>query len=917
MTVSLAPPALVVQQLFARNPSGVDRPLAPLLIGPLAQTVRYGQADEKEDGFLGDYDDDPGLVDGKAQTAFVYPNLELGNVIDQDTVKVFVENGLWQYFQSTDSGIRAKSLTKVRVPTDVFRKKNGFDNTVLDGGVQVGDLIRIKGQDDNTDDFTHSTYVIDVVGDTVSSSVGAASAASNNQGVVTEGSSVTADADNSDALSIAVDPSGYDGRLAGIAEETYTVEVIEGGIPTTAKVKVTSASGTDNQSSVTTVALNNPLSIGTRGATVTFTADQGSSFTLGDSWDVTVRAGYAIPSLALAGTYTGSRDRTYVVEVTEGGDLGSAKVLISSQDGTDSLPEKVATVAPFALGSYGITLEYTAADGLFTGDSWSVPATAESEGALRTLVLASTLPSNVPLDQDTGLEVELFRRISRELPVQTTTSGGSTYTVEASQVLIAGGIEVYDPDITLSGSAIATKLMSPGDFTGASKLYVEYRSWYPSSSDLMSISAREDLGTALSGPTDDWNPLKKAVQVCRLGAGGETIYAINTGDPDLLSNWEDVLDIVSRSNSVYGYVPLSLDADVQAAVLSAVNEANDERENSYRVAWFGSSNFVSGSVLDATSTSDEEVALAVVEDDSAASGTQYTQVRLTSGNADLLELGIRAGDEVHYNFSVDAWGNETKTTRLISSVRSADTLIISEELGEQAIPLKIEVHRTYNRAELRQKYSAEAGQWSSDLVRYVLAPSAVVGTVTLPSYYVASLIAGMRVAFSPHQPLSTMSLPGVATVNGLNRLRYEDLNLIAGSGAMICHFDYRTNSSRIRHAITTGDNEILAKREESMVSARHAALFQIVDSLAPYVGQINLGDDEQFGVLEEQLRSELSSIERSLQNQGFTPELGGLIRSLEIVRIAPSSIMLDELIIEGSLELGRPGNRITFSVLIL
>lgn len=916
-TTSLAPPALVVNQQFSRRPAGLDRPLLPVLFGSLADVIRYSEASEKERGYLGIYDHDPAIVDGEAQTLLPWPSLPVGNVADQEFFKLFVEDGLFRYLDVSAGDAVAPARNKIRDPNYKFRTNGAFTGDLIDGGVLRGDLIRIQGVDTNSDPFTHATYVLDVEGDVIAATVGTAAASPTNVGTLTESSVVTAASGNSSNLTVASDALLYDGRSSGVMDETYTVEVITGGAAGTAVLKVTSQSGTDDVASVTTVTLGQDQDIGARGLVAVFTADQASTFVVGDTWEITARAAYTTPSLAVAGSYTGTADRTYIIEVVDGNDLSSALISITSQDGTDNLALKAATESATALGSYGVTVQFTGATGLVTGDKWTVKATAAKQGNMRTLVLASEMPEDIATNVSSQISYELFRKQSIEIPLKTTVPGGVTYETESTQISLKGGIEIADNSITYNGVPRKRQLITASEFSGTNKLYAEYRSWYPTGSGLVTIGGREDIDVVFDGPNDLSNPLKYGVTACRLGATGETIYAFNVGDPSDINNWQAGFTAAAQSNAVYGYVPLTTDQAVLSLCQAAVNSSNSDRDNAYRVMWVASEAVSGGVVLNDALTTDEGQALAVVEDDSAASATQYTQVRFTSGNMDLIELGIRPGDELRFKFVVDAWGDAVYTTKTVSSVRSATTLTVTTPFAAaESIPLKAEIHRTFNATELKEAYKLDAAQYGSDLVRYVLAPEPYIGGELVDPFHVAALIAGMRAFAAPQQPLSTRALPGVSRVGGMETLGFGDLNELAAAGAMICSYDFRALEVRIRHAVTTGETDILAKREESMVSSRHAALFQINARLEPYVGQINLGDDDQFDLLAEQIRSELESVNKELQAQGFTPELGGLIRNLAITRIEASEIMQDELIIEGTLELGRPGNRITFSVLI-
>jgi hypothetical protein len=469
-------------------------------------------------------------------------------------------------------------------------------------------------------------------------------------------------------------------------------------------------------------------------------------------------------------------------------------------------------------------------------------------------------------------------------------------------------------DLTLSGTPINAALWASATYPEYSKLYVTYRAWYPASTAVTEINSKTELSTALAGPTDKDNPLSYGASLTRITCGGESVFVYVVGDPSVAQNWTDAFERAGQSQSVYSYVPLTNDPAILASAFSAVSSANSSSRSSYRVLWATSPRTDGAAILDATKTTNAQIALAVCEDNVLAAGTQYTQVRLTGSNADLQTLGVRVGDFLRYGYEIDALGKEVYQQRKIVEVRSATTVVVESQLFQETVARRVEVHRVFNAAELQTFYGNAAAAYGSDLVRYVLAPEVVVGGQTLPGYFAAAMTAGLRSNLLPQAPLSTQVVSGISAVNGLGLFTPNDLNILAARGCMIIAYDQDAGAVRVRHGVTTGDTTILARREESMVTARHVALFAIANKLKPYAGRINISDDsDAFRILTNQIRAELMSARSQLQQQGRTIELGGLIVDLIITSIAPSALQKDELNIEGQLILGRPGNAIVFN----
>jgi len=912
MVTPLVPPQLVINQRFAGRPVSTARRTRALLFGPLAQVVRYSESAEKDLGLLGNFD--PTAV---GETVYSWPNLISGNILDKSFVKLYVDSGLFRYFQdNSGTAVLQSQRNLVRLPGKIVAS-NGFGTaSFIDGGVARGDAVHITGVDQTSAPFELLTYVIGSSGDLIASTTGLPVAAASN--IAAQAASNSENAVLATQLNIAADETAYIGDIAGYPNETYTIRCVVGGAPGVAILSVTSASNTDNNASLTSVALGSALALTTRGGAVTFSANGAvTTFTAGQTWTVSMSQAVSARNLVVSGTYAGTANRTYIVEVTRGGDVasGTAQVRVSSQDGTDSgAIQLISSLGDFTLGSFGLAGNFAPANRLVRGDKWTVAVTASAEGTKRTLILADELPNNVALNASAALNLTFYRKKSVEISAESTSVGVFNYIAEPTQIRVSSSVVMTFADLTLAGNPINASLWASTVRPDYSKLYVTYRAWYPSGTAVTEINSRTDLGDALPGPSDVVNPLKEAARLTRLTCGGESVFVYIIGDPSDKQNWEDAFERAGQSQAVYSYVPLTTDKDILISAAAATATANDPSRSSYRVLWASCAREDGAAVLDATKTSDSQIALAVCEDNALASGTQWTQVRLLGTNADLQTLGIRVGDYLRYGYEIDAWGKEVYQQRKITEVRSAKTVIVDSQLFQETVGRRVEIHRVFNAAELSQHYGDQAAAYAADTTRFVLAPDITVGGQVLPGYYAAAMVAGLRSNLLPQAPLSTQVVPGISAVGGLGILTVNDLNILAARGCMIISYDQLDQVVKVRHGVTTGDTTILAKREESMVTARHVALFAIADRLRPYAGRINISDDsDAMEVLKSQLRADLNSVRDSLRNQGNTAELGGLIVDLIITSIQPSALQADELEIEGELVLGRPGNSIKFN----
>lgn len=224
------------------------------------------------------------------------------------------------------------------------------------------------------------------------------------------------------------DTAASGGTYTGDENDTYTIGITTGGAPGTAQITVTSLYG-DGSGPHTVTAFGTPVSIGSKGATISFTDGSDGVLTVGDKWkivcyvttnilafffrfleaqanaEIIKEYGFfadtceflsaAIGTAAAdsgntgddtatsGGTYTGTQNQTYTVEVTTGGAPGTAQITVTSTKGDGSGPHTVTAFGtPIAIGSNGVTISF--ADGgdtvLTLGDKWTIACTKSVSG---------------------------------------------------------------------------------------------------------------------------------------------------------------------------------------------------------------------------------------------------------------------------------------------------------------------------------------------------------------------------------------------------------------------------------------------------------------------------------------------------------------------------------------------------------
>ncbi len=326
-------PQVTVFQEFSVTTAAAAAPRSAHITGGHAKLFRYANSDEKQIINLGEYDD-------VADQAYAWPERPVGSQVDFGYVKLFAEDALLEYFSNAASvgslvAPVAGYKNRVRDAGTSFKTNGSYARSasLLDRDVQIGDHAYVRGVVSGTE-YVLNTSVRGFVGETVAASVGSASGASTNKTTQTLSVTVTS-LGLVNAIRASADASSYDGRESGDITETYTIEVINssvGGNHTTARLRVTSASGRDNQASITPSAKGVATSIGTRGLRVTFSELTGGAATsassiaeeegispddlvVGQKWRVVANQAFTAPTATAAGTYSGTSTTTYIVEM--------------------------------------------------------------------------------------------------------------------------------------------------------------------------------------------------------------------------------------------------------------------------------------------------------------------------------------------------------------------------------------------------------------------------------------------------------------------------------------------------------------------------------------------------------------------------------------------------------------------------
>lgn len=917
-------PQVLVFQEFTVQPAVPANPLSAHISGGHAQLVRYAEDSEQQLGLLG-------LYDNTADTPYAWPNREAGGLIDPSYSRLYVKDALLRYFVdalSTGSMITkvAGYANRIRSATVNFGTNGAYarDASLYSRDVQVGDVIRVRGIPTGPGSpglpVTLYTYVKSLLADPVAAVISAPVLDANNAATQSPSATIAQTDGAENCITAAVDGSGYDGTPDGHPSETYTIRVLDSSVNgdlTTARLRVTSASGTDDQAEVTPSAAGLPTLIGTRGLEVTFDTDSSAACSLsagndnvtpddliaGQEFVVTVAQSFTATTATAAGTYSSAEDTTYIVTVTKGGAFGDLpEISVSSTNGIDqSGPHVVSGLAvAVAIGTKGVTITFGASAALNKGDRFYVPVQGISSGPLRTIELGQNLDAYFAAGDEVGIELYIRKPTLEVTANRTGMAPLTNWEQSETEITLKSGIVAYDSTWTNGGVPLPLELCSAAPLNYG-VAYAQYRAWLPTLANQINSMTNAASINDISGALTPDNPLKWAMFNALTNNNGTPVLYSAVADPSAVSSWADMLEKLLTRDDVYNLVPLTRDPAVLALFQGHINGASTETEGLWRVAWFNLAAVPEIPIVSAgstipnhttASTTDGQPALAVFEDDSQTSGTQYTICRVPAANAAFIANGVRGGDIVRAIYTGDGFGNFTYSEFVVDEVQSENQLRVKTgPAAPQSIPAKIEVWRNLSAAEEAEEIGKAAAAYGSRRVRATWPDTIDAAGVTQEGYFLNAALAGLASGVLPQQGLTNVQIGGFSSVPRTNgKFNRTQLNRMAENGVWIVE---QTIAGEIitRHAVTTGDYADINAREEMVTRNVDSISYRFKDYFAPFIGVANVTP-----AMRDIILGGINRLIRTLETERTTPQLGGQLISGTIDRFEVSSLFKDRYV---------------------
>jgi len=563
------------------------------------------------------------------------------------------------------------------------------------------------------------------------------------------------------------------------------------------------------------------------------------------------------------------------------------QITVTDTTGYDSSgPTTVGSSLIVAVGSYGVTLEFSGAK-LRAGDSYLVTATAATDGAIQTLILQDNLSATLLGESDLTLKLyipksTIISELKAENPAQ------ANWTADLTTFTVKAGITAFDSTWTDGGTAMALPVE-------AATLYLEYRVWLDTYVGTVGTIDDETLLESTLGTNHPDNPLCYAVGKALANANGEAVLFTAVADPDTLADWEEVLTILDRYQDVYGLVPLTRDADVLDAYRSHVAAQSTSDLSAWRVLWTSLQSQPSYALVDATLTSDLETALATLSDNPAVSGTQYTRLVCTTTNAKFVTKGVRAGDTVRFLYALDDYGESTWTEFTVATVTNEDELLLL--VGHSAavsVAQRFEIYRNRTRTEIAQALATSITADKTSRWLPVWPETLLDGTEEVAGYFLCAALAGLVGGIPPHQSLQNVTVSGFTNLGTV--FNNAQLNTLEAAGCVTLARD-QDGSLYVRSARTSDQTSYTTGQESSIRVVDTVALYA-ARTLRGLYGRTNIVDADSGAGAIAQVRSEMNRILQKMQTETFVQRLDSLISSGSVTAVRSHTLDAGTLVVQ-------------------
>lgn len=919
---SVRPQLLIAANLEETSDGGTPEN-AVCVVGPAYHLARYS-----EDECVGVAFDASGMnldwqrLDGSTTVAVTGANVDL------DSVRLYAENLRAELasFSVVGGKIKVSDLTRpnvLKISSGAF-KGTSLDTAFRGRDTAIGDIVRIS------DGLTvRQRTVTGFIGVDVDASFGS-NGDKDNEEAANSTFNPTTDA-TADAAVTVLNTSGGtvtvtqtslqlnelgSSIIGGKVAEEFIITAVEGGDPGSgvgsATFTITSLSGIYSAEDVKATDSGGDFVIDDAALAGASILIEVASMPEGAVIHVRVFQAYsqlAMPdNLTIAGTYTGTKDTTYLIVVTSGstGDTADGAVVTVSDTAGLTAPAEV-TVADgdaFALGGYGLTatfaLESTTVshEGLRAGDVYYVyaKAAAESTTSFDRVILSGPAVDILTYTSPSVALLTTFNLAFSGRILATDAEAGDAWTASATDLEVASGLALYVPERDTSYKWVA--------YTDAvGEVFAHFRSVVPATSAtaMESLASADDLFDAL-GPAIQDNTLAYGVLKAISGSQGLKVYYINTGGVSAAA-FTAALRKTESSTAIYELVFCTEDDDVLAVCKSHVATLSSASRINPRKGYFGYTSPGSYPVLELQS--DDSPFTAIITE--YGDGNLLVTLQDNDDNIDLDSIEFEAGDLVKLT-AVD------EEYEIAEKLSATEIVLVTGPASPVGVATPIQVWRADTVSSQKAAIIAKAKSLAYNRMTMVWVED---GTITVNGspeivspQFVAAEIGGLRSAIPAQSPLSRTEITAITSAPAMyNRYTEDDLNEIASYGVMIVAQDVPNGPVYIRHQLTTDSSHGELYYEDNTLPVADTIRRRLKTRFAGYPGKKSAAqtilDRIYSGTFDELTEASQADIDS---------EYGPLIAGFENLTVTRHPVNRAHVIVGGKIFVDGPLNVLEFDL---
>ncbi len=585
----------------------------------------------------------------------------------------------------------------------------------------------------------------------------------------------------------------------------------------------------------------------------------------------------------VTGTYTGTIDRTYVLEcsaVTGGGDaVGEITLTVYDTAGVDATTNLVCSGTAQALGSFGLSVAFALAvsDTVAVGDKFYLDVTAATE-------IAGEY-NGVKLDGPV-LNPDVFDSGSLSVVIHQDFDG------ELTNDNVVTGTAVFASDTDWSygelGLSAAAARRTDGGFSafenGTGYVVPSFKAAVvPSPTEgVIAINAISDIAPAL-GEIHPENWVAQGAAETFEGGQHQRIYALRTA-ADTLDAFTVALNKIKTDDTLYSLIALTDDTDVRDFVAAHCVDMSGIYKRNFRRCYLGIDS--PGKYLFW----------------GALSAGGLRRATLAGG-----VLTVRAQDRASSNFVTGASVGDTITMigvvnelTITQILPNGYEVLVSGATGV-SVPTAagFSLYHADTPANTVKFLKAEAARLSNRRAALVWTDNGTNGTEVVSNKFLAAEIGGLRVALLPQQGLTMTEVESITAAPSMyTRFTPEQLDEISAAGVMVVTQESAGGVVFIRHQLTTETQEGSLAYEDNVGVIVDTFSFIVKDAFRGFTGKRNVTRDTREDIEVDLKQIAMNATKASLVNPDIGPLIVSFFNEAGVegeVTVRPDALLADHI----------------------